>query len=160
MSEITLPKSNFNHVCYHDHEGRSFLRFVGRLPHQIVILPHFELQDLLALKINILDIPTDEKSRVSYKLNDCSPCLTKVEWKGRSAVDSYQLWTGHCWPARSSTFAERPWTRHPDASNGTSRNVRPYSAECKLSGVLLVNESSRTNIHPSYIPWSASRRPR
>ena len=63
MSEITFPKSNLNHVCYHD-QGQSFLRFVGRLPHQIVILPHFDLQDLVALKITILDIPTDEKSRV------------------------------------------------------------------------------------------------
>ena len=62
MSEITFPKSNLHHVRYHD-QGRSFLWFVGRLPHQIVIL-HFDLQDLVALKINILDIPTDEKSRI------------------------------------------------------------------------------------------------
>ena len=114
--------------CYYD-QGRSFLWFVGQLPHQIAILPHFDLQDLVALKINILDIPTDEKSRVSYKLNDCSPCLTKVEWKDRWAVDSYQLWTGHCSCSEQEpsppAFAKRPWTRRPDASNGTSPNVRP-----------------------------------
>ena len=100
MSEITLPKSNFNHVCYHDHEGRSFLRFVGRLPHQIVILPHFELQDIVALKINILDILQTRRSpslisgdQSRDKLNDC-PFSTSARWSGRTAQRSTVISSG------------------------------------------------------------------